>query len=161
MKALLLALALLFPLSLAARAEEIDINKPLELKFTAADGRKVDLEKLRGKVVLLDFWATWCPSCRQEVPNVVATYRKYHDEGFEIVGISLDEDKDRMLAFADRNGMVWPQYFDGQRWDNVIATRFGVQEIPLMMLIGKDGKFVRPGDDDLDTVIAKLLKSKA
>jgi peroxiredoxin len=160
MKALLLVIALLLPLSVTARAEGIDISKPLELKFTAADGRKVDLENLRGKVVLLDFWATWCPSCRVEVPNVVATYRKYHDRGFEILGISLDDDKDAMLGFADRNGMVWPQYFDGQRWDNAIATHFGVQEIPLMMLIGKDGRIVRPGDDDLDTLIAKLLKSK-
>src|ERR1700679_1361257 len=102
---------------LTARAD-VDINRPLDLNFTAVDGRKVDLAQLRGKVVLLDFWATWCPGCRQEVPEVVNTYRKYHDKGFEVVGISLDQDKDALQAFTSEHGMTWPQYFDGQGWDN-------------------------------------------
>ena len=70
-------------------------SKPMELAFTALDGSAIDLAKLRGKVVLIDFWATWCPPCRGETPDVVAAYQKYHDKGFDILGISLDQDKER------------------------------------------------------------------
>src|SRR5471030_1254825 len=87
--------AVLLSLSLSVTRAESILDKPLDLKFTAVDGKKVDLADMRGKVVLIDFWATWCPPCRAEVPDVVATYKKYHDQGFEVVGISLDQDKDR------------------------------------------------------------------
>jgi thiol-disulfide isomerase/thioredoxin len=103
--------------ALVARIADLK-TKPLDLKFTALDGRAVDFASLRGKVVLLDFWATWCGPCVEEVPHVVAAYRKYHDQGFEIVGVSLDQDKDAVQAFTAANGMTWPQYFDGQGWKN-------------------------------------------
>ena len=79
-----------------------------DLTFTAADGSNVDLAKLHGKVVLLDFWATWCGPCRGEVPNVVAAYNRYHAQGFEVVGISLDEDRATMTQFTaeKRNAMA-------------------------------------------------------
>jgi thiol-disulfide isomerase/thioredoxin len=138
------------------------LDKPLDLKFTAVDGQQVDLSKMRGKVVLIDFWATWCPPCRAEVPDVVATYRKFHDQGFDVVGVSLDQDKNTMLAFAKEQGMVWPQYFDGQGWDNAVSSSFGVSEIPAMLLIGKDGKIVRPdGSGDLSRQVEKLVKGPA
>ena len=117
-------------------------KKPLSLKFKAVDGTTVDLEKLRGKVVLLDFWATWCGPCVVEVPNVVATYKKLHDKGFEIVGISLDSNKDKLLAFTKQREMTWPQFFDGKTWNNEISTRFQVSSIPAMWLVDKKG-FVR------------------
>jgi thiol-disulfide isomerase/thioredoxin len=115
-------------------------KKPIDLKFTAVDGREVDTGKLRGKVVLVDFWATWCPPCRGEMPNVVAAYQKYHDKGFEIVGISLDRDKERLLAFTKEKGMAWPQYFDGKQWENEISRRFEIQSIPTAWLLDKTGK---------------------
>ena len=137
----------------------VDQTKPLDLKFTAVDGTKVDLADLRGKVVLIDFWATWCPPCREEVPNVVAAYKKYHDQGFDVIGISLDQDKDKLLAFTKDHGMVWPQYFDGQGWDNSISKSFGIDSIPAMWLVGKDGKVVSTdGRDDLAGQVEKLLK---
>src|SRR5439155_17368912 len=71
-------------------------KKPLDLKFTAVDGKEFDLAKLRGKVVLVDFWATWCGPCRMEMPHVIDAYKKLHEKGFEIVGISLDSSKDKL-----------------------------------------------------------------
>ncbi len=157
-KLLLCALLLCFAPVLMADPS-VDQTKPLDLKFTAVDGTKVDLADLRGKVVLIDFWATWCPPCREEVPNVVAAYKKYHDQGFDVIGISLDQDKDKLLAFTKDHGMVWPQYFDGQGWDNSISKSFGIDSIPAMWLVGKDGKVVSTdGRDDLAGQVEKLLK---
>jgi thiol-disulfide isomerase/thioredoxin len=132
---------------------------PLDLKFQAVDGTAVDLAKLRGKVVLLDFWATWCGPCRMEIPNVVATYNALHSQGFEIVGISLDQDKEQMVKFTKAAGMAWPQYFDGKRWENEISTRFGIDSIPAAWLLDKKG-FVRSTEargDNLAEQVKKLL----
>jgi thiol-disulfide isomerase/thioredoxin len=117
-------------------------KEPLDLKFKAVDGAEVDLAKLRGKVVLVDFWATWCGPCRVEIPHVVATHNELHKNGFEIVGISLDRDKDQLLAYTKMAGMTWPQYFDGKVWNNEITTRYGINAIPAMWLVDKKG-FVR------------------
>jgi thiol-disulfide isomerase/thioredoxin len=132
-------------------------QKPLSLKFTAVDGSTVDLEKLHGKVVLLDFWATWCGPCVRQVPHLVATYKKLHGKGFEIVGISLDRDKDRLVTFTKTNEMTWAQFFDGRMWQNSIATRFNIQAIPATRLVDKKG-LVRPMESgDLDAQVEKLL----
>lgn len=122
----------------AARLKQLQAA-PLELKFVAVDGREVDLEKLRGRVVLVDFWATWCGPCVAEAPKLVDTYQKYRDRGFEIVGVSLDSNKDRLLAFSQRAGFTWPQYFDGQGWDNKVSRQFGITSIPTMWLVDKRG----------------------
>ena len=68
--------------------------------------------------MLVDFWASWCPDCLREMPDVVAAYRQYHDRGLEIVGVSLDHDRDALLAFTKKHAMPWPQHFDGQGWDS-------------------------------------------
>lgn len=115
-------------------------SKPLELSFTAVDGRKVDLADLRGKVVLVDFWATWCPPCVEEVPALVETYAKFKEKGFEIVGISLDKEKAALETFTAENKMTWPQFFDGKGWDNELAKRFNIQSVPTMWLLDREGK---------------------
>src|SRR5271170_2946664 len=136
----ILLFAVLFCFAPILKADPtVDQTQPLDLKFTAVDGSQVDLANLRGKVVLIDFWATWCPPCRGEVPNVVAAYQKYHDQGFEVIGISLDQDKDALLSFTKQNGMVWPQYFDGKGWDNTVSKSFGIDSIPAMWLVDKKG----------------------
>jgi len=117
-------------------------KEPLDLKFQAVDGTQVDLAKLRGKVVLVDFWATWCGPCRMELPNVLTAYNRFHTNGFEIVGISLDRSKDQLLAFVKQAGMTWPQYFDGKSWGNDISSRYGINAIPTAWLVDKKG-FVR------------------
>lgn len=115
------------------------IGKPLAIRFKAVDGREIDLAKMGGKVVLVDFWATWCGPCVQELPNVLSAYEKLNPKGFEIVGISFDKDKDRLLAFVKDHKMTWPQYFDGKVWENDLGKQFGIQGIPAMWLVDKKG----------------------
>jgi len=135
-----LFLAVLFfcclPLSMAKA--EVDFSKPLDLKFTAVDGRKVDLAKLRGKVVLIDFWATWCPPCRIISPDIVALYKKYHRQGLEIIGISADSDKGALRDFVKKEGAPWPQYF-GENGDTTLIDQLGVEQFPTLWLVNKKG----------------------
>jgi peroxiredoxin len=117
-------------------------RQPLDLEFQAINGQAVSLKDLRGKVVLVDFWATWCGPCMQETPNVVAAYKQLHDHGLEIVGISLDQDVDRVRAVTKQMGMTWPQYCDGKGWQNEISSQYGIRAIPATWILDKRG-FVR------------------
>ena len=134
-------------------------SKPLDIKFTAVDGRDVDLAKLRGKVVLIDFWATWCGPCVAELPNVLKAYKELHPKGFEIVGISLDSDKGKLESFVKDKGMEWPQFFDGKGWKNEIAVTYAIHSIPAMWLVDQKGMVVdTAARGGLEEKVAKLLK---
>jgi thiol-disulfide isomerase/thioredoxin len=115
------------------------VGKPLDIKFTAVDGREVDLAKMKGKVVLVDFWATWCGPCVAELPNVKRAYADLHPKGFEIVGISFDDDKQKLQSFVTKEKMEWPQYFDGKGWQNKFGVQYGINGIPAMWLVDKKG----------------------
>lgn len=115
------------------------IGKPLKLKFTALSGKKIDLADYRGKVVLVDFWATWCKPCLTEIPGMIKLYDEKKKEGFEIIGISFDKDKQEMLDYAKKAGMTWPQYFDGKGWDNKLGKTFGIKSIPATFLVDRKG----------------------
>jgi thiol-disulfide isomerase/thioredoxin len=134
------------------------VGKALPIKFEAVDGRQVDIAKMNGKVVLVDFWATWCGPCVAELPNVKKAYQDLHAKGFEIVGISLDRDKEKLNRFVADNEMAWPQYFDGLQWQNKISTQYGINSIPSMWLVDKKG-VLRDinARDGLEGKIQKLL----
>ena len=139
------------------------VGKPSPpLKFKALDGREVDLDKLKGKVVLLDFWATWCPPCIEEIPHVRAAYERYNKEGFEIVGISFDAEKQRLEDVIKRENIRWPQYFDGGGRDAAPGKTFGILHWPSMWLLDRNGviRYISAGAG-LDQKIAALLKTSA
>jgi len=134
----------------------------VEIRFTSVDGREVDLAKLRGKVVLIDFWATWCGPCKEELPNVLAAYRKYHAQGFEVIGVSLDSEKDRqkLIDYCREHDLPWPQHFDGMGWKNEFAARYSIKAIPAMFLLDQEGRVAATDarGPKLETEIKRLLK---
>src|SRR5215469_2701384 len=123
------------------------------------DGKPLAISNYKGKVVLVDFWATWCPPCVMELPKIQDAYNKYHDQGFEVVGISLDEDKGRLEQFIKQRKMPWPEFFDGKRWENKLAVKYGVEQTPTGYLLDRDGKIIASptAEDDLDAQVAKAL----
>lgn len=113
-------------------------------KFPAFAGRTLDgnaftLTQWRGKVVLIDFWATWCPPSMAWLPDIKALYQKYHARGFEIIGVSLDQDQEVLQQVLTERGIAWPQLFDGRVWESRFAAECVVDSIPDCFLIGKDG----------------------
>src|ERR1051325_1311303 len=124
----------------AALLKKIErVGQPLQLQFKAVDGREVDVQKLQGKVVLVDFWATWCKPCMAELPKVKATYAKLHEKGFEIIGISLDEKAEALDRVLKKEEMTWPQYMEEEGKENKFAGEFGIEGIPTMWLVDKKG----------------------
>ncbi len=134
------------------------LGKPLAIKFKAIDSREVDLEALKGKVVLVDFWATWCAPCMAELPKVKAAYEKLHAKGFEIVGISLDREKQALEKIVTREKIAWPQHFDDGGEGNKFGEEFGIESIPTMWLVDKKGNLRElNGREHLVERVEKLL----
>lgn len=109
------------------------------------ENKPLRLDQYRGKVVLLDFWATWCGPCVAEMPNIVAAYNKYKGQGFDIIGVSLDEDRAVFSAFIKNHKLSWRQVFDGKGAESALRRLYGVQAIPFTVLIGRDGKIAALG----------------
>lgn len=118
----------------------------IKLEGTLLDGSKLDWESYRGKVVLVDFWATWCGPCRAEVPNILKMYNAYHDKGFEVLGISLDNTADDAASYIKDTNIPWPTMFSDKPaergWRHPMAVRYGITGIPRAILVNREGKVV-------------------
>jgi len=134
------------------------VGKKIKVEGKLLDGEQLDWAKYRNKVVLVDFWATWCGPCRAELPNLLKAYEQYHDLGFDIVGISLDRSREDLERFIEKKKIPWTIVFDGDD-RNATADYYGVMGIPTMILVGADGKVVslRARGDALFEELKKLL----
>lgn len=106
------------------------------------DGEPISLSSLRGKVVMIDFWASWCGPCRKENPHVKKLYAQYKDKGFDILAVSLDRQKSRWTAAIEADGLPWHHVSDLKGWKNEVALSYGVSSIPQTVLVDKDGKII-------------------
>jgi thiol-disulfide isomerase/thioredoxin len=140
------------------------LNKPFELSFTdAISGAKTDVKDLKGKVVVIDYWATWCGPCVAELPKMKEIYAKYHDKGVEFISVSLDqpEDKGGLTALKDfvaKNNMPWHHYYQGNFWDSEFSKSWGINAIPSLFLVDQKGNLVDvEAREGLEERIQKLL----
>jgi peroxiredoxin len=127
------------------------------------DGKPLSVANYKGKVVLVDFWAVWCGPCVAELPNVLKAYEAHHAKGFEIIGISLDQDEKKLKAFIEEKKMTWVQYFDGKGWGNKLAAKYGVNSIPATYLLDGEGKIIGKNlrGEALEKAVAKALEKKS
>ncbi|MCJ7583136.1 MAG: carboxypeptidase regulatory-like domain-containing protein [Candidatus Aminicenantes bacterium] len=133
-----------------------------EFESNQLNGSSIQLSDYLGKVVLLDFWAVWCAPCLVELPYIKAVYKKYHVEGFEIIGINMDADKKKVEDYVKKEGLEYPQLFDGKIWETEIAKEYGIWSIPHVYLIDREGVIRAKGmrGDALEEEVAKLLRKK-
>lgn len=130
-----------------------------EITLATPAGGTLSLSDLRGKYVLVDFWASWCKPCRVENPNVVRMYNKYKDKGFEILGVSLDRNKDQWLAAIQQDGLTWKHISDLKFWSSAAAQTYGVGSIPYTVLVDPQGKVIAQNlrGPSLEAKLAELL----
>lgn len=149
--------------------QRVEVEKKLavgmlapEIELPGPDGTIFKLSELRGKVVLIDFWAAWCGPCRRENPAVVKMYNRFKDSGFDILGVSLDRDRDAWLAAIEKDGLVWHQVSDLKFWQSEAAAAYGVKSIPHTVLIDRDGKIIarRLRGHELEKKLEEILKTE-
>jgi thiol-disulfide isomerase/thioredoxin len=133
-----------------------------EIALSQPSGERLALSSLRGKYVLIDFWASWCGPCRRENPNVIKTYARFKDKGFEIYGVSLDQDKSAWLKAIEADKLVWKHVSDLQYWNSVAAQAYQVSAIPMTFMLDKEGKVIAKGlrGEALDQFLTNLFSSK-
>lgn len=132
-----------------------------DFSFESLQGEEISLSQYRGKVVLLDFWASWCLPCVVAMPKMKSLYEAYHDEGLEIIGINLDLSREQALDFVQHFELPWPQYWDGKGYDSELAVLFRVKAIPMLYLIDQQGiirgKWLGLAEEEVKSTIEELL----
>jgi len=130
-----------------------------EIVQKSPEGKELKLSDYKGKIVLIDFWASWCGPCRRENPNVVRVYNKFKDKGFEIFGVSLDKSKDKWIAAIKKDKLTWPHVSDLKGWGSKHAKDYGVTGIPQTFLIDKEGRIIAKNlkGAQLDAQLTKLF----
>ena len=133
-----------------------------EIALPSPTGEIKRLSDYRGKYVLIDFWASWCGPCRRENPNVIKTYATYKDKGFEIFGVSLDQEKSAWIAAIQKDQLTWPHVSDLQYWNSVAAQAYQVSAIPMTYLVDPKGNIVAKGlrGDSLNQFLANLFSTR-
>jgi peroxiredoxin len=123
------------------------------------EGGSFGLSQLRGKYVLIDFWASWCRPCRIENPNVKRIYERFHNKGFEILGVSLDRDHASWVKAIQDDGLPWKHVSDLGFWNNAVAQEYGVSSIPYTVLVDREGKILEKGlrSEQLEAKLAEVL----
>ena len=147
--------------SMIARMEKVQVGSEAP-DFTLPDvnGNLVSLSSFRGKYVLVDFWAAWCPDCRKENPNIVSAWEKYKNKNFAILGVSLDRNRDQWLAAIEKDKLTWTQVSDLKYWSSEAAVLYCIRWIPMSFLIDPEGKIVAIGleGEELHNKLEELLK---
>lgn len=116
-----------------------------DISLKTPDGKLLSLSEFKGKVVLIDFWASWCAPCRRDNPNLVRIYQKFKGSDFEIFGVSLDENLDAWKNAIEKDNISWPQVGDLQRWNSEVVKKFYIESIPYNILLNREGKIIAKG----------------
>ena len=147
--------------SMIARMEKVQVGSEApDFTLPDVDGNPVSLSSFRGKYVLVDFWAAWCPDCRKENPNIVSAWEKYKNKNFTVLGVSLDRNRDQWLAAIEKDKLAWTQVSDLKYWSSDAAVLYCIRWIPMSFLIDPEGKIVAVGleGEDLHNKLEELLK---